>query len=404
MAVVRGVWASEPASIVLAAALMAAALAVHRSRMNAARRAALRATGLVALALAGGAVARLAVEHGAGTPTLLIYELSLVAVAVLLAASMARRTGEQAALADLVIELGSRPSGVLRDALAQTLGDPTVEVGFRLDDGATFVDAQGTPLALPHADPQRAVTFVEREGERIAALVHDPAVLRDFALVDALGTATDLAARNARLQAAVRAQLEELAVSTRRLVEVADVERRRLELRLREGPERRLQTIADELSRVDGPQAQRASEQLSAAFEDLHELAAGLHPRILSEKGLAGAVRELAARTPLTVDVAASAGPHPQAVESVAYFVCAEGLSNVVKYAGAATAAIEIRERDGLLTVVVSDDGAGGADASRGTGLRGLADRVAALGGSLEVESPPGAGTRLAVELPVSRS
>jgi signal transduction histidine kinase len=142
---------------------------------------------------------------------------------------------------------------------------------------------------------------------------------------------------------------------------------------------------------------------LALTLAELRELAAGLHPRVLSQRGLAGALAALAERSPLPVEVEVEvpAGRLPEEIEAAAYFVCSEALANVAKYASASRAAVSVLARDGRLHVEVVDDGRGGAVIGGGTGLRGLADRVEALGGTLRLESPPGAGTRLAVELPI---
>jgi signal transduction histidine kinase len=125
-----------------------------------------------------------------------------------------------------------------------------------------------------------------------------------------------------------------------------------------------------------------------------------MHPATLTEHGLGASVRELAERSPVTVEVAVPATRFPPTVEAAAYFICAESLTNVAKHAEASRVHIGITQENGQLTVVVVDDGVGGADPSRGSGLRGLCDRVEALGGSLAVESPPGGGTRVRAELP----
>ena len=139
---------------------------------------------------------------------------------------------------------------------------------------------------------------------------------------------------------------------------------------------------------------------LDAARAELREFARGMHPATLTECGLGAAVRELAERSPTTVEVAVPATRFPPAVEAAAYFICAESLANVAKHAEASQVRIDITQENGRLTIVVADDGAGGADLSRGSGLRGLCDRVGALGGSLAVDSPPGGGTRVLAELP----
>jgi hypothetical protein len=211
-AVVPAVWRSEVATIVLSTLLVAVAVVVHTRAVGRERRAsgyALRATAFLAIVLAGTAGIRLGVPTGAGTgATLLAYEAALCALGGALLTGLVRAPWEHAPVTDLVLELGEARSGSLRDALAGALGDPTLEVGYWLGDG--YVDAEGRPLALPASGSHRRVTRVERDGEAIAVLVHDPAVLDDPGLSDALATAARLAASNARLQVEVRAQLAEL--------------------------------------------------------------------------------------------------------------------------------------------------------------------------------------------------
>jgi signal transduction histidine kinase len=257
------------------------------------------------------------------------------------------------------------------------------------------------------------VTIVEEHGRTVAALIHDAAVVEDPALTMALAEAAALASSNAGLQAEVRDQLAELDMSRRRLLAAADDERRRLEQRLRETTERRLTELLPELrgaERAAADPAQRQAltrirEQLEHSLADLRRLAAGLHPRELSEGGLAAALGALAARSPLTVDLELALPDvlSPE-VERAAYFVCSESLTNVVKHAAASRAVVAVAAAGGRLRVEVADDGRGGASLDRGSGLRGLADRVEALRGMLLVESPPGKGTRVVCELPLKGS
>jgi signal transduction histidine kinase len=309
---------------------------------------------------------------------------------------------------DLVVELGAASAGTLRDALARALGDPTLRVGYWLPAAGAYVDAAGDPVELPRRDAARAATLVERDGQPLAALVHDPAVLDDPGLVDGVAAAARLGAANARLQGEVRAQLADLAASRRRIVEAGDDERRRLELRLREGAVRRLETLALSLARVRpraaSPSRERLDEarsQLARALADLHELAVGLHPRDLVEEGLEGALGALAARSPVPVELDVSAGRVAPEAEAAAYFLCSEALTNVAKYARASRVAIRIARIDGRLEVEIADDGVGGADPVRGSGLSGLSDRVEALGGNLRLDTGPGRGTRLDAAIPL---
>jgi signal transduction histidine kinase len=391
----------DGATIAAAVALAAVALV--------ARVPARGAAALFAAVLAGGAALRLATaSDAADQAALLAYEAAICVVALDMLGGLRSRSREEAAVADLVVELGARRSRTLRDALADALGDPTLDVVYWDADGAPL-DAGGRPVAAPEPGPGRAVTVVERAGERVAALVHDPAVLEDPALLDAVASAARLEAANSRLQAEVRTRLAELGASRRRLLQAGDDERRRLERRLRDGAERRLDALAavlrDAGARSDGDPARDAIEQASLRLErtqaDLRELARGLHPRVLAEHGLAGALRDLAAASPLPVEVDAEDVTLPPAVEVAAYFVCAEALANAVKHAGARRARIAVRRNGADLDVEIEDDGAGGADPAAGSGLRGLADRVDALGGALRVESPRGGGTLLAAEIPL---
>ncbi|HET8820623.1 MAG TPA: ATP-binding protein [Thermoleophilaceae bacterium] len=408
-AAVPAIWGSETATFVLSAVIVVAALdgylrAVGRERRK--RLAALWATGSFAAVLVTTAGLRLAfVSQDASEATLLLYEACLCALAGALLAGLLREPWARTGITDLVVDLGETRSGTLRDALADAVGDPTLEVGYRVGDG--YVDAQGRPLALPSPGSSRRVTPVVRDGEPIAVLVHDPAVLDDPGLADALATAARLAASNARLQADVRAQLAELRASRRRLVHAGDEERRRLERRLHETVQRRLAELARELE-SRGASAARTrrtrgvEEQLASALDELQDLAAGLNPGGLSHRSLADALASLVSRSPVPVDLTVPGMRLPEQIATAAYFVCSEALANALKYASASRIQVSISERTGRLFVEVADDGVGGAVIGGGTGLRGLADRVEAVGGTIGLDSPPGEGTRLAVELPLA--
>lgn len=205
---------------------------------------------------------------------------------------------------------------------------------------------------------------------------------------------------------------EKLAASRAQLVEVGDAERRRLERNLHDGAQQRLVSVSLNLSLLGGrlendPSTARellaaAREDLAQGLDELRELARGIHPVVLTERGLGPALDALVSRAPVEVDVAElpdeRLGP---SVEAAAYYIVAEAIANVTKYAGASRATVAIRRRNGAATVVVSDDGVGGADPARGSGLRGLMARVEALNGRLTVHSPPGAGTRIEAEIPL---
>ncbi|HEY3183569.1 MAG TPA: PAS domain S-box protein [Gaiellaceae bacterium] len=198
---------------------------------------------------------------------------------------------------------------------------------------------------------------------------------------------------------------EEVRESRARIVAAADGARRRLERNLHDGAQQRLVALLLQLRaarrRVDDPVLETAIGELQGALDELRELARGIHPATLSEHGLTTAVRVLAERTALPVTLDLPDARYDERVEAAAYYVVSEALTNIAKYAQASSATIRAQVRDGRLAVTVEDDGVGGADASAGTGLRGLADRVAALDGSFTIESPPGAGTRVHAALPL---
>jgi signal transduction histidine kinase len=212
------------------------------------------------------------------------------------------------------------------------------------------------------------------------------------------------------LDAELHARMEELRASRARLVEAGDAARRKLERDLHDGAQARLVALALLLrtaklrARHDPGLVElldRASDELQTGLSELRELARGIHPAVLTERGLEPALRTLVSRAPVPVTVEAADGRLPGPVESAAYFVVSEALQNVAKYAHATQASVTVERTNGHVTVDVTDDGVGGADTANGSGLRGLADRVAALDGTLSLESPPGRGTRLRAKIPV---
>ena len=351
------------------------------------------------LVLLLSAIARLA-GVGGGSVMLLGYDLTVCLMAIGLSADLLWGRWAQAAVTGLVVDLGEPAAGgMLRDRLAWALGDPTLVVGYWLSEQARYVDEAGRTVRLPAGDAGRAVTPIGEGGRRVAILVHDPAVLDDPALLSAVGSAARLAVSNARLQAEVSTRVGELEASRRRIVEASDEQRSRLERELRDGAERRLAHVAELLADCGELWAEiRAG--VDAARAELREFARGMHPATLTERGLRASVDELAGRSPISVEVAVPGGRFPPAIEAAAYFVCAESLTNVAKHASASQARIRIADEHGRLTVEIADDGVGGADPSRSSGLRGLGDRIEALGGSLAVDSPPGGGTRVTAALP----
>jgi signal transduction histidine kinase len=213
------------------------------------------------------------------------------------------------------------------------------------------------------------------------------------------------------LDAELHAKMEELRASRARLVEAGDAARRKLERDLHDGAQARLVALAlllrsarkraagnEDLERL----LDRSIEELQLGLQELRELARGIHPAVLTERGLEPALQSLVARAPVPVTVQAPAGERlPGPVESAAYFVVSEGLANVAKYSQATHAQVVVERVNGRVTVEVADDGVGGADAANGSGLRGLSDRIAALDGRLSLHSPAGRGTVLRAEIPV---
>ena len=313
----------------------------------------------------------------------------------------------------LVVELGdASPRGALREALGRALGDPTVEVAYWVAERGGYVDGHGQAVALPSGDGDRAVTFIERSGQPVGALIHDAALRDDPAHVDAVCAAAGLALENDRLHAEVLARLDEVRASRARIVEAGDAARRRVERNLHDGAQQRLVSLSmaigmarDKLDSGAVSDAEsllgQASEEATSAIKELRELARGLHPAILSEVGLVAAVESVAERSPVPVEVHATTnGPLSDSVEATAYYVVAESLTNVAKYARASSVQVRIEHCGDRLRVEVADDGTGGAEIRPGSGLEGLADRVAVLDGHLEVHSAPGAGTRIRADLP----
>jgi signal transduction histidine kinase len=312
---------------------------------------------------------------------------------------------------DLFVELRADPSpDELRDALARSLRDPSLALAYWLPQFRSWSDLNGQPVELPAEGSDRATTMIDRNGEHMAALVHDPALVDEPELLDAVSAAAGIAIENGRLHVELRARLEELRGSRARILEVGQEERQRLERNLHDGAQQRLIALSLELSllkgRVDGDSEvragiDRARREIASSLSELREIAQGIHPAVVSGHGLAVALEQLAARAPLPVELEVELkGRLPEPLEVAAYYVVSESLTNVAKHAQANAARVAVIRQDGELVLEVVDDGIGGADSERGTGLRGLADRVEALNGRLRVWTPSGGGTRVKAEIP----
>jgi signal transduction histidine kinase len=349
----------------------------------------------------------------AGSPTpALISALNgaLLTVPAALLWSVLRSRLARGGLPDLFRELGTLRGPGLELGLAKALGDPRLVLAYRVPDERSYIDGRGQAVALPEQGGDRTVTPVEREGRELGVLVHDTSLDDDPELVEAVAATAAVALDDARLQAESDDRLAELRASRERLVAASDAERRRLERNLHDGAQQRLVSVALQMRMVQSrirtdPQLAeelltKAADELSQSLQELRELARGIHPAVLNH-GLEAALKSLAARATVPTTVRFDSTVRlPERVELAAYFVTCEALANVAKYAQASTASVHVSRRNGTAVVKISDDGVGGADEAAGTGLQGLADRVAALDGTLRIVSPSGVGTVVTAELP----
>jgi signal transduction histidine kinase len=351
-------------------------------------------------------------DAATGNPLDVLDRLSVLLVATIpfgfLIGLLRSRLAHGEALSALIARVGQAPGeGPLRAALADALGDPSLALAYWLPESERFVDALGHPVTVSGA----GWTEVELQGRRIAAIAHDPSLSEEPQVIRTAGAAAALALENQRLAAELRARIEDLRASRARVVEAGDSERRRLERNLHDGAQSSLVAVALKLQlarmRVDAGSEvatllDESSAELQASLDELRELARGLHPAVLIDRGLRAAVRILASRAPVPVEIAIlPPEPLPPAVEIAVYYVVGEALTNVAKYANASHATVSVEVAGPRVVVEVADDGIGGADVAAGSGLRGLSDRVAALDGRLAVHSPPGGGTRLRAEIPL---
>jgi signal transduction histidine kinase len=313
------------------------------------------------------------------------------------------RTGE---IEELGAWLGTQAGlrSELTTALARTLGDESLRLVFWVPERAEFVDAAGHAAAMPVDGARWAAVEIELAARRVGAIVYDATLLADPELVRAAGRVVAIAVDHERLTAELRAREEELLRSRARLVEAADEERRRLARTLHDTFQVRLVLLAMDAQRlareVPGAAALRAGIDDAAA--ELRSFVHTVMPAALIERGLASAVEDLLDRVPLRtrLELDVVDGDLSPALETTAYCVVAEGLSNALKHAAARQVEVRVARAGDRLTVEVRDDGIGGADTRRGSGLAGLRDRVDTLGGRLVVSSAHACGTTLTAELP----
>jgi signal transduction histidine kinase len=329
-----------------------------------------------------------------------------------LAGLLRSRVAGATAVSEVVARLGDpamRRGGVCH-ALDTALKGTSLEIAYRDTEDGTYSNCVGDRVEIPPKDPRRDAVPLEARGEPVAVLTHDATRADERELVRTVAAAATLALENERLADELRAKVDELSASRARIVESSDATRRRLERDLHDGAQQRLVSLALSLrilaTRLDGNldalgELENARRELDHALEELRELARGIHPSLLSDRGLDAALEALAHRAPLPVELELAPGDRlPDRVESASYFVVSEALTNVAKYARATHASVNVRRDNGRVLVEVSDDGVGGADPANGTGLSGLVDRISSLGGSLEVDSRPGSGTTVRAEIP----
>jgi signal transduction histidine kinase len=303
---------------------------------------------------------------------------------------------------------GLRAPEEIGAVLADALQDPLAELCFWMPASSRFADVTGESLAeLPTDD--RARREIRRDDARTAVLLHDPALLERRDLLNGVLAAAALSIEMARLRVEVRLQLAEVQASRARIIEAGYEERRRIERDLHDGAQQRLVSLGVQLRRLQltlpreaqvlSPAFDQVVGEVGAAIADLRQIAAGVRPARLDE-GLAAALRDLARTSPIPVDVEAPGGRVAASVEAAAYFVACEALTNAVKHGSASKVDVRAVRNNGTLLVTIADDGVGGAVVRRGSGLAGLKDRVAAHGGTFELVSPRGGGTRVEVAIP----
>jgi signal transduction histidine kinase len=337
------------------------------------------------------------------------FIIGLAPIAFLVAILNARLA--RASVGELIVELRAKPApGDIQQPLARALNDPSLSLAYWLPKYGTWADQDGRPVRLPEEESGRAVTTIDRDGQPLAALIHDASLADEPELLESVGAAAGIALENGQLNAELRASLEELKESRGRVITAGQEERKRLERNLHDGAQQRLIALSLELGRLeerlDGDdetreQIDEARAEIAVSLDELRDVARGLHPAVLTGHGLDVAIQSLAASSTVPVRLNVEVGKRlEERVEVAAYYVVSESLANIGKHAEARSATVEVARDAGVLVVQVVDDGIGGADSERGSGLRGLADRVEALGGRLRVWTPVGEGTTVRAEMP----
>jgi signal transduction histidine kinase len=394
---------------VVAAAAAAIAIAVRLARLPGHDRRVMRPV-LVAIVVVGAAtlISNLAaVEH---TPRPRMEELyavegvALVLVPASFLFASARRSLTRESLPGLIHGLGSAPTPHdVQNALRVALADTGLQLLYAVDDGLVDVDGEVRP-SLAEGDPRLVTTAATPSGASISLLSDNPLLARYRALVDAAATAAGLALDNTRLQAAISARINAVEHSSRRLAIAVDAERRLVQAAVDDLVDIELTRLADQLGRASrhqpSDQLDEARDALSRVRQELAALAHGLPPSALDSSGLSEAVTAAAHRLASAVRLDITTEPLPDDVRVAAYFVLLELITNAAKHSPGAGVRVVAKVQGSRLVLKVEDDGAGGADPT-GSGLTGVADRVRALGGTVRIDSVPGAGTDVTAELPV---
>jgi signal transduction histidine kinase len=400
-------------TIVAALLLVGAALLFLRRRRDGRTRR--RPTALLVDAF-GLALVMLALLYVAGTLSwpafdnirlVTLASLGLAPIVFLFALLDARLARGQ--VAALMVELSAHPTEDLQAPLARALRDPSLRLAYWLPQQVTWADQDGHPMAPPQPDDRRALRIISRDDEPMAALLFDRSLIDEPELLDAVAAAAGIALENGRLQAELRARLQELQGSRVRVLEAGQRERQRLERNLHDGAQQRLVALSLELGMLGessgtDPETRarlaRAKAEVAASLAELRDVARGIYPAVLSNHGLAVALESLAgsAAVPVRLDVDLP-GRLREPAEVAAYYVVSESLTNAGKHARATSVSVRVSRIADILVVEVADDGVGGADPAAGSGLRGLRDRVEALGGRLIITTSAD-GTRVKAEIP----
>ena len=306
------------------------------------------------------------------------------------------------------------PDDTVRDALRRALVDPDLEIVYTQVGSGGWITGLGEQTARPDPGSRRAFTPIDRGGKPVAGLVHDRGLLRHPRRLQAAIDVASLALDNERLKAQLRAELLEAHASRSRIIDAGDRELQRVERNLHDGAQQRLVGLALMFRlasrRVAGDAEltallDDAARELSDAISELRELTRVIHPAIVDDAGLRGALEALAERPGVPVDLQVDLPDRlPEVVEVAAYYLVAEAVTNANKHANATRVTVQARVLDGVLHVTVSDDGAGGAQQSPGSGLQGMADRIGALGGGFEIDSPPATGTTVTAYIPLTQT